>query len=83
MSAYFSDYAGDDDYYENKDDHFDKLKENAKGTFTTRALTTALGKNVSKKNKRKFLATFVVEQIAEHQQIEKKKVKINLDIHQK
>ena len=79
LSAHFSDYDLDD-FEEKEDDHFDKLKENAKGAFTTRALTSALGKNVSKKNKRKFLATCVVEQIAEHQQIKKKKVKINLDI---
>ena len=80
MAAYFDNLDLDDDYENKKDDHFDKLKENAKGTFTTRALTSALGKNVSQKNKRKFLATCVVEQIAEHQQIKKKKVKINLDI---
>ena len=71
MAAYFSDYD-DDGYEEKEDDHLEKLKENSKGTFTTRALTSALGKNVSRKNKRKFLATCVVDQIAEHQQIKKK-----------
>ena len=80
LASYFADYDPDDEHENKEDDHLDKLKENAKGTFTTRALTTALGKNVSRKNKRKFLATCVVEQIAEHQQIKKKKVKINLDI---
>ena len=80
LASYFADYDPDDDFENKEDDHLDKLKENAKGTFTTRALTAALGKNVSRKNKRKFLATCVVEQIAEHQQIKKRKVKINLDI---
>lgn len=56
------------------------MKENSKGTFTTRQLTAALEKNVSQKNRRKFLATRVVDVISEKQLKEEKKQKIVLDI---
>lgn len=71
----------DDDETEQKQDNaFDNMKENSKGTFTTRQLTAALEKNVSQKNRRKFLATRVVDVISEKQLKEEKKQKIVLDI---
>jgi len=50
-------------------DYLDDLETNKKGVFTTKQLTSALGKNVSQKNKRKFLATRIVDVISEKQKI--------------
>jgi len=81
-SRYNSYYYGwdDDDSEQKQENAFDNMKENSKGTFTTRQLAVALEKNVSQKNRRKFLATRVVDVISEKQVKEEKKQKIVLDI---
>ena len=64
-------------------DHFDELevKDETKG-LTTRQLKTALNKNQSVKNNRKFMATRLVEIMSEHQALveKKKKIELSLDI---
>ena len=49
--------------------YLDDLSVNKKGVITTKQLTNALGKNVSQKNKRRFLATRIVDIVSEKQKI--------------
>ena len=63
--------------------HFDNLeaKDEEKG-LTTRQLKTALNKNQSVKNNRKFMASRLVDIMSEYQSVEdrKKKIELSLDI---
>ena len=64
-------------------DHFDDLeaKDEEKG-LTTRQLKTALNKNQSLKNNRKFMASRLVDIMSEYQSVveKKKKIELALDI---
>ena len=58
------------DNFDNEDiDFLEELEVNKKGVFTTKQLTNALGKRVSQKNKKKFLATRIVDVVTEKQKI--------------
>ena len=61
--------------------HFEDLeaKDEEKG-LTTRQLKTALNKNQSTKNSRKFMASRLVEIMSEHQTLSEKKKKIELSL---
>ena len=64
-------------------DHFEDLevKDEGKG-LTTRQLKTALNKNQSLKNNRKFMASRLVDIMSEYQSVveKKKKIELALDI---
>jgi len=74
---YFNDF--EDMIHTEDDDFFDNIQKNVKGAFTTKSLATALEKNSSTKNRKKFLASRVVDVISEYQSEKKKKEKIVLD----
>ena len=74
---YFDDF--EEMIHTEDDDFFDSIQKNVKGVFTTKSLATALEKNSSTKNRKKFLASRVVDVISEYQSEKKKKEKIVLD----
>jgi hypothetical protein len=82
-SKFNMDYHYFDDFEEmiqtEDDDFFDNVQKTTKGNFTTKSLATALEKNSSVKNRKKFLASRVVDAISEYQAEKKKKEKIVLD----
>ena len=74
---YFDDFS--EMLHTEDDDFLDNVQKTAKGTFTTKSLANALEKNSSTKNRKKFLASRVVDVISEYQTEKKKKEKIILD----